>query len=153
MQLTDVMSTNLVSVSPETRIGDAARKMIDSDVGAAIVLAPGDELVGVITERDLMRCVSEGIEPNRPVSDRMTRHVLTASPTTELAEAMALMVDGHFRHLPVVDHGRVIGMVSMRDLMAWAALRLRHGTSDHEDDPVDTAELVATINRMRTGAG
>ena len=43
-------------------------------------------------------------------------------------------------------------MVSMRDLMAWAALRLRHGTGDHEDDPVDTAELVATINRMRTGA-
>jgi hypothetical protein len=43
-------------------------------------------------------------------------------------------------------------MVSMRDLMAWAALRLRHGT-DTEDDPVDTAELVATINRMRTGAG
>jgi hypothetical protein len=44
-------------------------------------------------------------------------------------------------------------MVSMRDLMAWAALRLRHGTGDSDDDPVDTAELVATINRMRTGAG
>ena len=83
----------------------------------------------------------------------MVAHVLTASATTGLPEAMAIMVDGHFRHLPVVDHGRVIGMVSMRDLMAWAALRLRHGTGDHEDDPVDTAELVATINRMRTGAG
>ena len=79
--------------------------------------------------------------------------MLTASATTGLPEAMAIMVDGHFRHLPIVDHGRVIGMVSMRDLMAWAALRLRHGASDHEDDPVDTAELVATINRMRTGAG
>ena len=41
-----------------------------------------------------------------------------------------MMVDGHFRHLPIVDHGRVIGMVSMRDLMAWAALRLRHGACD-----------------------
>ena len=152
MQLTDVMSTNLVAVSPETRVGEAARKMIDSDVGAAIVLAPGDELVGVITERDLMRCVSEGIGPNTPVSDRMTRHVLTASPTTELAEAMALMVDGHFRHLPVVnDDGNVIGLASMRDLMAYTSLRLRHGSLGSDDD-LDPAEVIATIHRMRTGA-
>jgi CBS domain-containing protein len=152
MQLTDVMSTNLISVSPETRIGEAARKMVDSDVGAAIVLAPGDKLVGVITERDLMRCVSEGTEPNTPVSDRMTRHVLTASPQTELAEAMALMVDGHFRHLPVVnDEGHVIGLASMRDLMAYTSLRLRHGSMGSDDD-LDPAEVIATIHRMRTGA-
>jgi CBS domain-containing protein len=152
MQLTDVMSTNLISVSPETRIGEAARKMVDSDVGAAIVLAPGDKLVGVITERDLMRCVSEGTEPNTPVSDRMTRHVLTAAPTTELAEAMALMVDGHFRHLPVVNEdGNVIGLASMRDLMAYTSLRLRHGSLGSDDD-LDPAEVIATIHRMRTGA-
>ncbi|MDX6520609.1 MAG: hypothetical protein QOF08_1214 [Gaiellales bacterium] len=152
MQLTDVMSTNLISVSPETRIGEAARKMVDSDVGAAIVLAPGDKLVGVITERDLMRCVSEGTEPNTPVSDRMTRHVLTAAPTTELAEAMALMVDGHFRHLPVVNEdGNVIGLASMRDLMAYTSLRLRHGNLGSDDD-LDPAEVIATIHRMRTGA-
>ncbi|MDX6548256.1 MAG: hypothetical protein QOG33_1806 [Gaiellales bacterium] len=152
MQLTDVMSTNLIAVSPETRIGEAARKMVDSDVGAAIVLAPGDKLVGVITERDLMRCVSEGTEPNTPVSDRMTRHVLTAAPTTELAEAMALMVDGHFRHLPVVnEEGNVIGLASMRDLMAYTSLRLRHGSMGSDDD-LDPAEVIATIHRMRTGA-
>jgi CBS domain-containing protein len=152
MQLTDVMSTNLISVSPETRIGEAARKMVDSDVGAAIVLAPGDKLVGVITERDLMRCVSEGTEPNTPVSDHMTRHVLTAAPTTELAEAMALMVDGHFRHLPVVNEGgNVIGLASMRDLMAYTSLRLRHGSLGSDDD-LDPAEVIATIHRMRTGA-
>ena len=152
MQLTDVMSTTLVAVSPETRIGEAARKMVDSDVGAAIVLADGDDLVGVITERDLLRCVSEGIDPSVPVSDRMTRHVLTASPQTELAEAMALMVDGHFRHLPVVnDEGHVIGLASMRDLMAYTSLRLRQGSMGTDDD-LDPAEVIATIHRMRTGA-
>ena len=72
MQLTDVMSTQIVSVSPDTPIGDAARRMIEADTGAAMVLAPGDDLVGVITERDLLRCVSEGIEPATPVCERMT---------------------------------------------------------------------------------
>jgi CBS domain-containing protein len=152
MQLTDVMSTSLVAVTPETRVGDAARRMVEQDVGAAIVLADGDDLVGVITERDLLRCVSEGIDPALPVSDRMTRHVLTASPQTELAEAMALMVDGHFRHLPVVnDEGHVIGLASMRDLMAYTSLRLRHGSMGSDDD-LDPAEVIATIHRMRTGA-
>jgi CBS domain-containing protein len=152
MQLTDVMSTSLVAVTPETRVGDAARRMVEQDVGAAIVLADGDDLVGVITERDLLRCVSEGIDPALPVSDRMTRHVLTASPQTELAEAMALMVDGHFRHLPVVnDEGHVIGLASMRDLMAYTSLRLRHGSLGTDDD-LDPAEVIATIHRMRTGA-
>jgi CBS domain-containing protein len=152
MQLTDVMSTSLVAVTPETRVGDAARRMVEQDVGAAIVLADGDDLVGVITERDLLRCVSEGIDPAVPVSDRMTRHVLTASPQTELAEAMALMVDGHFRHLPVVnDEGHVIGLASMRDLMAYTSLRLRHGSLGTDDD-LDPAEVIATIHRMRTGA-
>ena len=152
MQLTDVMSTSLVAVTPETRVGDAARRMVEHDVGAAIVLADGDDLVGVITERDLLRCVSEGIDPSVPVSDRMTRHVLTASPQTELAEAMALMVDGHFRHLPVVnDEGHVIGLTSMRDLMAYTSLRLRHGSIGTDDD-LDPAEVIATIHRMRTGA-
>jgi signal-transduction protein with cAMP-binding, CBS, and nucleotidyltransferase domain len=117
-----------------------------------MVLAPGDDLVGVITERDLLRCVSEGIDPSTPSSERMTRHVLTAGPTTELAQAMALMVDGHFRHLPVVnEEGLVVGVVSMRDLMAYTSLRLRHGAVS-EDDDLDPAEIIATIHRMRTGA-
>jgi CBS domain-containing protein len=152
MQLTDVMSTSLVSVSPETRLGEAARRMVENDVGAAMVMAPGDELVGMITERDLLRCMSDGVDPATPVSERMTRHVLTGSPGTDLAEAMALMVDGHFRHLPVVnDDGQVIGLASMRDLMAYTSLRLRHGSFGGGDD-LDPAEVIATIHRMRTGA-
>jgi len=65
MRLTDVMSTQIVSITPETRVGDAARRMIEAETGAAMVLAEGDDLVGVITERDLLRCVSEGVDPTR----------------------------------------------------------------------------------------
>ncbi len=82
----------------------------------------------------------------------MTRHVLTASPDDDIPEAMALMVDGHFRHLPVVNEdGHVIGIVSMRDLMAYTSLRLRGGSLGSDDD-LDPAEVIATIFRMRTGA-
>jgi CBS domain-containing protein len=152
MQLTDVMATQVVSVAPETRLGDAARRMVDADVGAAMVVDADGELVGVITERDLMRCVSEGTDPATPVEQRMTRHVLTASPETAIPEAMALMVDGHFRHLPIVnDDGHVVGVISMRDLMAYTSLRLRGGSLGHDDD-LDPAEVIATIFRMRTGA-
>jgi CBS domain-containing protein len=153
VQLTDVMATHVISVSPETEIREAARRMIDSDIGAAVVLDSAGELVGVITERDLLRCVSEGVDGGSLVDERMTRHVLTGSPATSLAEAMALMVDGHFRHLPVVNEdGRVIGLVSMRDLMAYTSLRLRGGPSAFDEDDIDPAELLATIHRMRTGA-
>jgi len=151
MQLTDVMSTHIIAVAPEDCIGDAAHRMVDAETGAAVVLLD-DELVGVITERDVLRCYSEGLDRDTPVEERMTRHVLVAAPSTELAEAMALMVDGHFRHLPVVnDDGRVIGLVSMRDLMAYTSLRLRGGGFGGDDD-LDPAELLATIHRMRTGA-
>src|SRR3712207_5927223 len=129
MQVTDVMATQVISVSPHTEIRDAARRMVDAEVGAAVVLDEAGELVGVITERDLLRCLSEGVTGSSSVHDRMTRHVLTAAPGTDLAEALALMVSGHFRHLPVVnDDGHVIGMVSMRDLMAYTSLRLRGGS-------------------------
>jgi CBS domain-containing protein len=152
MQLTDVMSTQIISVAPDACIGDAAHRMVDAETGAAVVLNADDELVGVITERDLLRCFSEGIDRDVAVEERMTRHVLVAAPTTELAEAMALMVDGRFRHLPVVnDDGHVIGLVSMRDLMAYTSLRLRGGGFG-EHDELDPAEVIATIHRMRTGA-
>ncbi|HEY3765241.1 MAG TPA: CBS domain-containing protein [Gaiellales bacterium] len=152
MQLTDVMATNVVTVAPDTKLGDAARRMVEADVGAAMVLDGSGEMVGVITERDLMRSVSDATDPATPVQDRMTRHVLTAAPDTGIPEAMALMVDGHFRHLPVVnEEGHVVGVISMRDLMAYTSLRLRGGSLGHDDD-LDPAEVIATIFRMRTGA-
>jgi CBS domain-containing protein len=150
VELHDIMATTFATVSAEMSLAEAARRMMEIDTGAAVVLADA-KLAGMISERDLLRHVSSGGDADATVADRMTRHVLSAGPHTPLPEAMAMMVDGHFRHLPIVEKGRVIGMISMRDLMAWAALRLRHGAFEGEDD-IDTAELLATIHRMRTGA-
>jgi CBS domain-containing protein len=150
MQLVDLMATDVLAVSPDTTIADAARCMIARETGAAVVIDDG-ALVGVISERDLMRAIPDDCRPETSVSDRMTRHVMTASPSTGVPEAMAIMIEGHFRHLPVVEAGRVLGIVSMRDLMSWASLRLRLSPLEWDDD-VDSAELLATIHRMRTGA-
>lgn len=149
MQLTELMNTSIVSVSPEATIAEAARRMADAETGAAVVME-AEQLVGVISERDILRHVGAGRPTDDLVRDRMTRHVQTAATSTPFPEAMAMMVDGRFRHLPIVDGGRVVGLVSMRDLMAWTALRLRQGPLDGSD--VDPAELLATIHRMRTGA-
>lgn len=150
MQLVDLMATDVLAVSPETTIADAARRMVARETGAAVVLEE-DTLVGVISERDLMRAIPDACSPETPVSERMSRHVLTAAPGTSVPEAMAIMIEGRFRHLPVAEGGRVLGIVSMRDLMSWTALRLRLGPLG-DDDEVDSAELLATIHRMRTGA-
>jgi CBS domain-containing protein len=149
MQLTELMNTSIVSVSPDATIAEAARRMADAETGAAVVME-AEQLVGVISERDILRHVGAGRPTDDLVRDRMTRHVQTAATSTPFPEAMAMMVDGRFRHLPIVDGGRVVGLVSMRDLMAWTALRLRQGPLDGSD--VDPAELLATIHRMRTGA-
>jgi CBS domain-containing protein len=150
MELADLMHTEVLSVSPDTTMAEAARRMVERDTGAAVVLDDG-ELVGLVSERDLMRVVSDGVDPQMPVSERMTRHVLTGVPSMSIPDALAIMHEGRFRHLPVSDHGKVVGMVSMRDVMAWTAFRLRHGGS-LEDSDDDAAELLAAIHRSRTGA-
>jgi CBS domain-containing protein len=151
MQLGDLMATDVLTVSPDTTLADAARRMIARETGAAVVFEDGG-LVGVISERDLMRAIPDACSPETPVSERMSRHVMTAAPETSVPEAMAIMIEGRFRHLPVVAGGRVLGIVSMRDLMSWTALRLRLGPLGDEEEEVDSAELLATIHRMRTGA-
>ncbi|MEY4225632.1 MAG: hypothetical protein RL190_389 [Actinomycetota bacterium] len=150
MELAEIMATAFAVVSPQATLADASRRMVDVDTGAAAVVAEG-ELVGMISERDLLRVFRDGGAPDQLVEERMARDVLHAAPDTSIPEAMAIMVDGKFRHLPVVKDGRVVGMVSMRDLMAWASLTIRAG-GHGELGEVDTAELLATINRMRTGA-
>lgn len=150
MQLADLMATDVLTVSPDTTIADTARRMIARETTAAVVIE-NDQLVGLISEHDLMRAIPDGCNPETPVSERMSRHVTTASPATSIPEAMAIMVEGRFRHLPVLDGGRVLGMVSMRELMSWTSLRLRLGPLEDDDD-VDSDELLAALHRMRTGA-
>jgi CBS domain-containing protein len=93
--------------------------MAERGVGAVVVLE-GEKLEAILTERDVMRAVAAGKDGSAPVSEWMTRHPETVEPEDSTDHAASLMIHGGFRHLPVVQGGRAVGIVSIRDLMRVA---------------------------------
>jgi CBS domain-containing protein len=115
----DIMTRDLVSVDPGTSLVEAAQRMSNRHVGAALVL-DGEQLQGILTERDLLRAVASSPIHDQTVADWMTRHPETIEPSDTTGHAGTLMIHGGFRHLPVLEGQRVVGIVSIRDLMRIA---------------------------------
>lgn len=138
MQVFDVMTKASVTETPTESLTQAATRMWTQQTGSLIVM-DGPRLVGIITERDVMKAVARGLDPtSTPINEIMTTGVITVSPATPLNEAARHMASRWIRHLPVVDAGRVIGMVSQRDLVGvFAAL-----TSDPDLGELESDELV-----------
>jgi CBS domain-containing protein len=113
------MTRSLLTVSAEATLGDAAAAMAERGVGAVVVL-DGESISAILTERDVMKAVAAGKDGSAPVTDWMTRHPDTIEPGDNTDHAASLMIHGGFRHLPVVEDGKVVGMVSIRDLMRVA---------------------------------
>ena len=111
----DIMATDVLGVAPDTSLFDAARRMHERKVGA-VVVRDGERLVGILTERDVLRAVATD-RVDGPVSESMTPHPDTVEADEQVGHAAALMIHGGFRHLPVVDGDAVVGMVSIRDLV------------------------------------
>ena len=112
----EVMSRNLLTVDPTTGLSEAARQMSDRGVGAALVLS-GQSVSGILTERDVLRAVATGGVEGTHVAAWMTRDPETVDVSESTGQAAAVMIHGGFRHLPVLDGGRPVGIVSIRDLM------------------------------------
>src|SRR5919204_6493074 len=110
------MSRNLLSVEPGETITQVAQRMVERNLGAVLVL-DGGRLVGIMTERDIMRAVARGLHGDAVVADYMTSHPETIEPDDTTQHAAVLMIHGGFRHLPVVERGDVVGILSIRDLM------------------------------------
>ena len=110
------MSRDLLSVEPSLTLTEVAKRMVDKDVGAVLVME-GERLVGILTERDVLRAVARGIDDSTTVADYMTRNPETLEPDESTEHAAVLMIHGGFRHLPVTDGDEVVGMLSIRDLM------------------------------------
>jgi len=116
VKVSEIMTEAAVTDRPDDTLHEAARKMWEQQTGSLLVM-DGDELLGIITERDVLKAVATGrpLDETR-VSDAMTKEVETVPPAMTLRDAAALMADKWIRHLPVVERGTVVGIISQRDL-------------------------------------
>ena len=116
MRVADVMTGASITESPAESLRNAAAVMWKRQTGSLLIMN-GDDVAGIVTERDLMKAVARGDDLDAtPVSAVMTRQVLTVAPDTSIAEAARHMATRWIRHLPVVSEGQLVGMVSQRDL-------------------------------------
>jgi CBS domain-containing protein len=116
----DVISgQTLQKVSPQDNVRNAAKMMREKRIAAVLVME-GERLVGIITERDMTaRVIAMGVDPDKAICrDIMTSNPDTLSPDDTASDAISMMRERNYRHLPVVKGDRVVGMVSVRDLYA-----------------------------------
>ena len=128
MQVADVMRTDVKTADTGDTFADVAKLMRTNGISSVVVLE-GKKLAGIVTERDIVNLVAAGGDPHGvKVAHGMTRRDLeTINSKTDLADAAEHMVSRNIRHLPVVDRGKVVGIVSIRDLTKWAAEELAGG--------------------------
>ena len=121
MNLLEMCDTDAAFVGVETTAEQAIRTMLDRHVGAVAVIDEEQRVAGIFTERDVLRRLSlSQLDPGRtPVREVMTTPVEMATRATTPSEALATMVERHYRHLPIVDdEGRLLGMLSIRNVLA-----------------------------------
>lgn len=108
----------LLLAAPDTTVGKAAKRMAEKQVGAILVVED-DHVIGIFTERDaLFRVIAKGLDPNAThLADVMTVAPKTIAPDKPFGQAMLVMHENGFRHLPVIENGKPIGMVSARDAL------------------------------------
>jgi CBS domain-containing protein len=111
-------TSNIFSVTGEVTVYEAIKVMGEKNIGALLVME-GEKLTGILSERDYARKVVLKGKASRetPVKDIMTRQVLTVTPEDTIERCMAIMTDKHIRHLPVVENDKVLGMVSIGDVV------------------------------------
>ena len=118
--LAELMKRDVLAVAPEDTLGEVAARMNERGVGSAVVSDFG-RMIGIITERDVLRAVAGRVHSSEArVREWMTADPVTASERTSADDAARTMLDNGFRHLPVVESGRPVGIVSLRDLAKWS---------------------------------
>jgi CBS domain-containing protein len=119
----DILTENVKTVDESTIVYDAVRMMAENNIGAVIVLNAIREPAGIFTERDLLkRVVSQGIDPKTTrISQVMTPKFVCVQTSDELMELPEIMIRGNFRHLPIVEGRKLVGILSIRDVVRYMA--------------------------------
>lgn len=116
--LLDQKGRSIISIAPDASVLDAIKLMAEKSIGALVVMS-GDKLVGIVSERDYARkvIIKGRASDSTPVADIMTADVVTTSPDATVDSCMQTMTDRKCRHLPVVENAKVVGMISIGDLV------------------------------------
>jgi CBS domain-containing protein len=119
--VSDAMRSDFIEVAPEDTLGEVAQKMVEAKTGSVAVLDYG-RLIGILTERDMLKAMAGRVlTSDARAREWMTADPITATPDTPLEEAQATMLENGFRHLPVMDSSRVVGIVSLRRIASVLA--------------------------------
>ena len=117
----DAKGHQVESVQPGAKLSAAIKMLGEKRIGAVLVLNMADRIEGILSERDIVRVLSErgAGALDEPVSNVMTRKVVSCRPSDTVGAIMEMMTLGKFRHLPVVDEGQVVGLISIGDVVKW----------------------------------
>jgi CBS domain-containing protein len=117
-RLGEIMTTTVCTVAPETPVAEVAMRMVKGRFGS-VVVTKSEMLIGILTERDVLRAAAAGTDlTTSPVSRWMTTDPETVDPDLDSEEAAQIMLSRGFRHLPVVNGNTIMGIVSLRDVLA-----------------------------------
>lgn len=122
MRIADILGNKGVEVHtalPWITVADAAKRLTEAEVGALVVCDAERRIRGIVSERDIVKALTRrgAAALQEPVESVMTHDVHTVDPQETVARAMAMMVRFHYRHLPVVDRGKLVGVISVADLI------------------------------------
>ena len=110
--------TTVVTVRPQQSLREAARLLAEHNIGALVAVNEEDGIVGIISERDIIRAAARLDEAlSRPVSEIMTKEVIVGLPNDDLIAVANAMTEKRFRHLPIVERGEMVGIISMGDIV------------------------------------
>ena len=134
-QLLNSKDDEIFTVSPETLVIDAIKMIDEKKVGALLVTGKNNDLKGIVSERDLaFRVIPKNLNPKKiTVSEIMTKNVETISPKKTTHDAIHIMKSRGFRHLPVIENKKIIGILSMRDLYDYAHNELQDSLKKHQE--------------------
>ncbi len=122
---------HILAITPQAALPAVARLMYENMIGATVVSTPNGRMLGLLSERDIVRIVGEAPEQvtQMKAEDIFTKNVTTCTPETSLDEVMNIMSEKHFRHMPVEEHGALLGIISIGDVFR----HLLHQASESED--------------------
>lgn len=126
---------DVVTIEPGASLAEAARLLAERRIGSALILGADCRLIGIISERDIVQALAaRGADAlDEPVSRTMTRRVETCNESEPICNIMERMTDGKFRHVPVLDQGRVVGIVSIGDAVKYRLREMEHESAAMRD--------------------